>query len=194
MPSGVCLVGVLCAIELWHVTAWPAVCGWDGKDSCRVYLRGFGGTGGGRKIYAGQTLSTGRDTACVSDKRSRQEGRSLLLNLQAKISRISLWSAKGHIAGKKEKNELLLVHTSCCCLLPAASPLLCQVLPYVICLHAEHWEKVMSQACQVWESTVCSWEPVGGSLRAVTSACAGHVDLDGWNKLPATNWAEGGLA
>lgn len=137
-----------------------------------MYLRVFGGMGGGRKIYADQTLSTGREgTACVSDKRSREESRSLLLNLQPKISIISLWRAKGHIAGKKEKNELLLVRTSYCCLLPEASPLLHQVLPYVICLHAEQRKKVMLQVCRVWESTVCSWVP-GGTQSESSHFCS----------------------
>lgn len=97
----------------------------------------------------------------VSQTSAQEKKAGLLLNFQPKISRISLWRAKGRAVGKKEKNELLLACTSCCCLLPAASPLLCQVLPYVICLHTEQREKVMSQVCHVWESAVCSWEPGG---------------------------------
>ena len=59
------------------------------------------------KICAGQTLSAEREgDACVSDKRSREESRSFLLNLQPKISRISLWRAKGHVAGKKKKKKM----------------------------------------------------------------------------------------
>lgn len=68
--------------------------------------------------------------------------------------------AKGYVASKKEKNELSLTCTSSRCLLPAAFPLLRQVLPYVICLRTEQ-EKVVLWVCHVWESTVCSWGPGG---------------------------------
>lgn len=100
--------------------------------------------GGGRKIYAGQTLSTGRKgAACVSDKHLREESRSLLLHLPPKTSGISLLRLK--VCSRQEKKRILLSHTSCCCLLPAASLLLCQVLPYVICLCTEWRENVTSQ-------------------------------------------------
>lgn len=47
------------------------------------------------KIYAGQTLSTGKKGAvCVSDKHSGEESRSLLLGLPPKSSGISLLKAK----------------------------------------------------------------------------------------------------
>lgn len=73
-------------------------------------LRGFGGTGGGRKICAGQTLSTGRKgAACVTDKRSREESRSLLLNFPPKTSRISLLRLKECVAGKKKKKRTFII-------------------------------------------------------------------------------------
>lgn len=52
LPLGVCLVGVLCACELWHVTVWPLA--GMGRIAVGCALGGFGGVGGGRKICTRQ--------------------------------------------------------------------------------------------------------------------------------------------
>lgn len=76
-------------------------------------------------------LALERKELCVSqDKPSREESRSLLLNLPPKISRISLLRAKLCVAGKekKKKNFYYPITAAAAC---------CQQLPFffVKCCH-----------------------------------------------------------
>lgn len=86
--------------------------------------------GGGGKIYASQTLSTRKKGAtCVSEKPSREESGSLLLNLPPKTSRISVLSKR--VCSKQEKKKKNFYYP-----IPAAAAC-CQQLPlfFIKCCH-----------------------------------------------------------